>query len=233
MTRDVDLLPSRQAECQLEPMDCKMAPHVASKRPTAHSDVAWLSSPTVDVPPCAPLECHADPEMPDCDQMGISPGVPGSAKSMDVSEDLLMKRQQQGAVVKAAETPPEIPCTANGKRPVKSDFHHCPIAQSFVRCGPHHRARIRALSQEDIDTLIGIWSRYQDDLTWPWYDKKPLFSEEDFNTFTRIAEKVVNAMVAEYKQPMVLDQATISNTNGKRSPTTCRQCPIRFCLVGG
>ena len=41
---------------------------------------------------------------------------------------------------------------------------------------------------------------------------------EDFDTFYRIAQKVVDAMVEEYRVPMVLDQATISNTNHKGHP---------------
>ena len=36
---------------------------------------------------------------------------------------------------------------------------------------------------------------------------------EDFETFSSLAQLVIDAMVAEYKVPMVLDQATISNTN--------------------
>jgi len=159
--------------------------------------------------------------------MVISPGGDsGFARTSDAGEDVLRKKPRQGPPVSpltenlTTPTDPasQIPCTANGKRPVESDFHHCPIPQSFVRCGPHHRATIKALSEEDVQTLIGIWKKYQDDLTWPWYDKKPQFSPEDHRTFTTLAEKVVNAMVAEYKQPMVLDQATISNTNHKGHP---------------
>lgn len=108
---------------------------------------------------------------------------------------------------------PHVPCTAGGRRPVESDFRHCPIPQSFVRCGPHHRAELHVLNQTDIDELYQIWECYRDDLSWPCYDKKPQFSNKDFETFHRIAQKVVDAMVEEYRQPMVLDQATISNTN--------------------
>lgn len=104
-------------------------------------------------------------------------------------------------------------CTAGGKRPQDSNFEHCSTPQSFVRCGPHHRAELCVLSKEDIERLHDIWWRYRDDLTWPWFDQKPEFSEEDFNTFLGIGQKVVDAMVEEYQQPMVLDQATISNTN--------------------
>eukprot|EP00439_Symbiodinium_sp_Y106_P082950 s75_g22.t1 len=66
---------------------------------------------------------------------------------------------------------------------------------------------------DDIAILKRIWRRYQDDLTEPYYEKKPEFSDSDFDDFYSIACKVVNAMVAEYKVPMILDQATISNTN--------------------
>eukprot|EP00931_Biecheleriopsis_adriatica_P073095 TRINITY_DN47451_c0_g1_i1.p1 TRINITY_DN47451_c0_g1~~TRINITY_DN47451_c0_g1_i1.p1 ORF type:complete len:676 (+),score=107.34 TRINITY_DN47451_c0_g1_i1:43-2028(+) len=108
---------------------------------------------------------------------------------------------------------PPTPCTAGGKIPIESDFHHCPRLQSFVRCGPHHRAELCVLNKSDIDTLQDIWHRYQDDLSWPRFEKKPVFSSRDFDRFYSIAQKVVDAMVDEYQVPMVLDQATISNTN--------------------
>jgi len=108
---------------------------------------------------------------------------------------------------------PPVPCTANGRRPQESNFAHCPTPQSFVRCGPHHRVELCVLSKADIEELYSIWRRYRDDLTWPWYEKKPHFSDRDFFTFRDIAQKVVDAMVEEYKQPMVIDQATISNSN--------------------
>lgn len=38
----------------------------------------------------------------------------------------------------------------------------------------------------------------------------PRFTDEEFDILYGIAYKVVDAMVAEYKTPMVLDQATIS-----------------------
>eukprot|EP00930_Biecheleria_cincta_P088741 TRINITY_DN779_c0_g1_i2.p1 TRINITY_DN779_c0_g1~~TRINITY_DN779_c0_g1_i2.p1 ORF type:complete len:707 (+),score=110.89 TRINITY_DN779_c0_g1_i2:43-2121(+) len=108
---------------------------------------------------------------------------------------------------------PLIPCTAGGKKPMASCFEHCPQLQAFIRCGPHHRAEISPLEQDDIDQLQDIWRRYRDDLTWPRFEKKPIFSTEDFDAFHGIAQKVVDAMVEEYQVPMVLDQATISNTN--------------------
>jgi len=112
----------------------------------------------------------------------------------------------------------QIPCTAGGKTPIESDFTQCPHLQTFVRCGPHHRAELCVLSPEDIQKLHDIWSRYRDDLTCPQYDEKPSFSEEDFETFYAMAQKVVDAMVDEYHVPMILDQATISNTNNHGHP---------------
>ena len=41
---------------------------------------------------------------------------------------------------------------------------------------------------------------------------------KDFDTFYAIAQKVVDAMVDEYQVPMVLDQATVSNTNHHGHP---------------
>ncbi|CAK0911905.1 unnamed protein product [Prorocentrum cordatum] len=104
-------------------------------------------------------------------------------------------------------------CIASGKRAGPSDFSHCPTPQSYVRCGPHHRAELCVLGKEDISQLHDIWWRYKDDLTWPWYEKKPQFDDADFDAFREIAEKVKDAMVQEFGEPMVLDQATISNTN--------------------
>mmetsp|Transcript_75421 Transcript_75421/g.157249 ORF Transcript_75421/g.157249 Transcript_75421/m.157249 type:complete len:699 (+) Transcript_75421:136-2232(+) len=107
-----------------------------------------------------------------------------------------------------------VPCTAGGKRPLPSDFRHCPNPQTFVRCGPHgRRSLINVVDSDDIDALHEIWYRYRDDLTYPRFEKKPEFDEEDYQTFKAIAQKVVDAMVEAYKEPMVLDQATISNTN--------------------
>ncbi|CAK9077370.1 Hypothetical protein (Fragment) [Durusdinium trenchii] len=97
--------------------------------------------------------------------------------------------------------------------PIESDFTQCPHLQTFVRCGPHHRAELCILSKEDIEKLYNIWSRYHDDLGCPQYDEKPTFTPEDFDTFYGIAQQVVDAMVDEYQVPMLLDQATISNTN--------------------
>lgn len=115
-------------------------------------------------------------------------------------------------------TPGKVPlhpmlCTAGGKRPQESNYEHCPTPQSFVRCGMHHRAQLDILDSSDVDQLYELWRWYRDDLTYPWYDSKPPFSEEDYDTFRGIAQKVVDAMVEEYKEPMILDQATISNTN--------------------
>lgn len=41
---------------------------------------------------------------------------------------------------------------------------------------------------------------------------------KDFDSFYAIAQKVVDAMVDEYQVPMVLDQATVSNTNHHGHP---------------
>jgi len=83
-----------------------------------------------------------------------------------------------------------------------------------VYCGPHHQAILcDVLSTTDIRNLHQIWYRYNDDLTWPWYDKKPEFSDCDFNTFYVIAMKAVTVMAKQYGRDLVLDQATISNTN--------------------
>lgn len=117
--------------------------------------------------------------------------------------------------------PSLIPCTAGGKIPGESDFTHCPFQQSFVRCGPHHRAELCVLDKDDIRRLHGVWEKYRDDLTWPVHEKKPKFSQEDFDTFYGIAQQVVDAMVEEYKVPMILDQATISNTNHIGHPPHC------------
>ncbi|CAE7492720.1 unnamed protein product [Symbiodinium natans] len=67
-------------------------------------------------------------------------------------------------------------------------------------------------------TFRTLLQRYQDDLTYPRFEKKPQFADRDFDDFYSIACKVVNKMVAEYKVPMVLDQATISNTNHMGHP---------------
>lgn len=198
-------------------------------RPKDGKHVAWSACNAGEAPECAPLDCYADPEMPDCDQVFVSPGDKCMAFTRDEENGTPTKdtpRQGQledpvpmDSTLSGTPSPAsQIPCTANGKRPVESDFRHCPIPQSFVRCGPHHRSEINALEPEDVERLYDIWKRYQDDLTWPWYDKKPHFSDQDFATFTNIAEKVVNVMVEEYGQPMVLDQATISNTNHKGHP---------------
>lgn len=177
-----------------------------------------------EAPKNASLDCYADPEMPDCDQMAaLDKGDSGLSRIADEADVLRKKPRQGTSPDKAQSAAPASPancisCTANGKRPMESDFRHCPTPQSYRRCGPHHRSQFFAISEEDIETLIAIWKKYQDDLTWPWYEKKPLFDHEDYMNFKGIAEKVVNAMVAEYKQPMVLDQATISNTNHRGHP---------------
>eukprot|EP00811_Abedinium_folium_P027557 NODE_4191_length_1924_cov_4.988314.p1 GENE.NODE_4191_length_1924_cov_4.988314~~NODE_4191_length_1924_cov_4.988314.p1 ORF type:complete len:609 (+),score=137.93 NODE_4191_length_1924_cov_4.988314:126-1829(+) len=69
------------------------------------------------------------------------------------------------------------------------------------------------VSKADVRRLHQIWRRYKDDLTWPWYERKPPFNEQDFRAYYSIVQQIVNRMVEVYKVPMVLDQATISNTN--------------------
>lgn len=108
---------------------------------------------------------------------------------------------------------PPVQCIAGDKRLQESDWSHCPTPQSFIRCGPHERKTLPCLDTSDVERLKDLWWRYRDDLSWPKYDKKPNFTGPDFDTFYSIANKVVDAMQAEYDQPMVLDQATISNTN--------------------
>mmetsp|Transcript_62734 Transcript_62734/g.149677 ORF Transcript_62734/g.149677 Transcript_62734/m.149677 type:complete len:665 (+) Transcript_62734:132-2126(+) len=105
-------------------------------------------------------------------------------------------------------------CVAGGKILQASDYEHCPVPQSFVRCGAHHRAVLPdVIHEEDVYRLYEMWRKYQDDLTCRWHEVKPYMSSEDFEDMLEIAQRVVDAMVAEYQQPMVLDQATLSNTN--------------------
>ena len=47
---------------------------------------------------------------------------------------------------------------------------------------------------------------------------------QDFETFYAMAQKVVDAMVDEYHVPMILDQATISNTNKHGHPPHAASC---------
>ena len=58
--------------------------------------------------------------------------------------------------------------------------------------------------------------RYRDDLSEPRFEKKPEFTASEFKRLYEAAYKVVDAMVAEYQVPMVLDQATISHSIGAR-----------------
>mmetsp|Transcript_2355 Transcript_2355/g.4254 ORF Transcript_2355/g.4254 Transcript_2355/m.4254 type:complete len:715 (-) Transcript_2355:10-2154(-) len=154
--------------------------------------------------------CQPEPPEPEC-----FPEACGSEQEFDVrsdDDDQLASMHPPGLGKERLWE--EIPCTEGGRQPLESNFEHCPMLPSFVRCGPHHRAELcGVLSREDIDRLQDIWWRYQDDLTWPSYDEKPKFLPRDFDTFYSIAQKVVDAMIDEYKVPMVLDQATISNTN--------------------
>jgi len=69
------------------------------------------------------------------------------------------------------------------------------------------------LTAQEIRELHLIWQCHRDDLTNPWYDKKPELEDSQFETFERCSQKVVDAMVKLYDEPLVLDQATISCTN--------------------
>jgi len=182
--------------------------------------------PSAEVPQCAPLDVTVEPpDVCDCEftagqslRNDFLDTLASATRQKESSEgDALPLREDRWRsrwlAAKAAVGPNIEPCIANGKRPQESNFQHCPTPQSYVRCGPHHRAELRVLSKDDISELYEIWKWYRDDLTWPLYDKKPRFTERDFDTFRSIAQKVVDAMVAEYREPMVLDQATISNTN--------------------
>lgn len=195
------------------------------KRAGAGPEACWPGY-AMDAPQCCPIDPPVDSEMSDGGEtVGTFPaqdfierlrddvGLPEKEPGISSNAGGLLSQMQ----VPLPEPPPPPAaarvCTAGGKRAQESDFRHCPTAQSFVRCGPHHRAELCVLDNEDIRQLHDMWWRYNDDLTWPWYEKKPQFSDRDFNTFRDIAQKVVDAMVEEYRQPMVLDQATISNTS--------------------
>lgn len=163
-------------------------------------------------------------------RLSAPPGLFPPGLSLEVSPALDSKEEKRGEAAKQPIEPTEsegcvdlgastpIPCTAGGRIPIESDFTQCPYLQSFVRCGPHHRSELCILAQDDIEQLHDIWSRYHDDLSCPQYDEKPTFLPEDFDTFYTIAQKVVDAMVDEYQVPMVLDQATVSNTNHHGHP---------------
>jgi len=97
---------------------------------------------------------------------------------------------------------------------------HCPNSQGSVCCGPAHQRKElpNVVSEVDIKQLHKLWEKYQDDLTWPWYDKKPTFDDHEFSTFKAISQKVVEQMAKACGIPMVLDQSTISCTNHHGHP---------------
>jgi len=169
--------------------------------------------PQCEAPLCSPLDAAMEDmegapefeEVPsDSDQDVRGEGDSGTHAAVPAKE-------RQDAAIAAGQ---QHVCCAGGRRPQVSKWEHCPTTpQSFVRCGPHHRAELCILDKSDIETLTDLWWRYRDDLSWPWYDQKPQFSDHDFLAFRATAQKVVDAMVEEYRQPMVLDQATLSNTN--------------------
>jgi len=74
------------------------------------------------------------------------------------------------------------------------------------------------LLEADIENLTEIWKNYHDDLSWPWYDRKPDFLDHEFILFLDSAQKVVDAMSNTYKMPLVLDHAIISATNRLGDP---------------
>ncbi|CAE8648507.1 unnamed protein product, partial [Polarella glacialis] len=179
-----------------------------------------------EAPPCAPPECSVESASEDFDEnfsdegdMSIlswrpSPKTRPEGRSGAAAQQQPSTPSYSSYSGNTRKMPPhQIPCSAGGRRPQESDFAHCPTPQSFVRCGPHHRAELCVFSKSDMKELEDLWGRYRDDLSWPSYESKPKFSEEDFRVFHAMAQKVVDAMVEEYKEPMVLDQATISNTN--------------------
>ena len=86
-------------------------------------------------------------------------------------------------------------------------------ANCTLNCGPHHRVELTFLSAHDVKELYYIWRTYRDDLSYPWYYQKPVFTYKDFTVFHGIVQKVIEKMSVEFMQPLVLDQATISNTN--------------------
>jgi len=187
---------------------------------------SWWEGPALDPPQCSPLDFSVEPEVSDGEQdlmesLSHDGGGPQDGQTTGsggaTPPNLELPLPPQPTTPKAAAAA-QVQCTAGGKRPQESNFDHCPTPQSFVRCGPHHRAELSVLNTADIEELKEIWWRYRDDLTEPWYDKKPQFSDRDFDTFREKAQKVVDAMVEEYRQPMVLDQATISNTNHRGHP---------------
>eukprot|EP00927_Polykrikos_kofoidii_P066171 TRINITY_DN61819_c0_g1_i1.p1 TRINITY_DN61819_c0_g1~~TRINITY_DN61819_c0_g1_i1.p1 ORF type:complete len:724 (-),score=98.99 TRINITY_DN61819_c0_g1_i1:63-2234(-) len=141
---------------------------------------------------------------------GVVPVTPPAAAAHAGALDAKEVASDDGTLVPLRP----IQCIAGGKRPQESDFDHCPHPQSFVRCSAHGRAELaNVLSKEDMNKLHDIWTRYRDDLTWSWYDKRPQFTDEDCEALFSVAQKVVEAMVETFSEPMVLDQATISNTN--------------------
>jgi len=91
---------------------------------------------------------------------------------------------------------------------------HCPHLQGEAHCSQHDRWELRhVLSNGDVKQLYQIWENHHDDLSHPWYQEKPRFSDKEFTRFRRIALKVVKAMSEAIGEPLVLDQATVSSTN--------------------
>merc|ERR1719316_199767 len=98
----------------------------------------------------------------------------------------------------------------------------CPHPHPTLHCGPHGKITLNeVLSNEECQRLHNLWKRYQDDLAWPWYKKKPEFWDEDFHTYKEVAQRVVDAMGDAFSRDLVLDQATISATNHIGHPPHC------------
>mmetsp|Transcript_45077 Transcript_45077/g.97912 ORF Transcript_45077/g.97912 Transcript_45077/m.97912 type:complete len:365 (+) Transcript_45077:1195-2289(+) len=111
---------------------------------------------------------------------------------------------------------------------------HCPYPNASARCEHHERVDLpNVLTEADAKQLWKVWNWYQDDLTHPWYDKKPEFWQEDFEVFRSVAQKVVDAMVERYGHPMVLDQATVSSTNHIGHPPHCDNLQFDSVWWGG
>lgn len=99
---------------------------------------------------------------------------------------------------------------------------HCPHPHPSLHCGPHGKITLNdVLTHEECDRLYRLWKRYHDDLTWPWYKKKPEFWDEDFVTYKEVCQRVVDAISEAFSRDLILDQATISATNHIGHPPHC------------
>lgn len=105
------------------------------------------------------------------------------------------------------------------RTPEQAKLSHCPFPPAATLCGPHGREKLTdILSKADIRVLYQTWKKHQDDLSHPWYEKKPSFSQQQFEDFRRVAQKVVDDMSVKFKQKLVLDQAAVNSTNHRGHP---------------